>query len=66
MIAMANGGGVEALCLSRSDAPMSGRYTRATQTCAAWALNSHGAVDEPPDYGETARAAYAAEANSDK
>jgi hypothetical protein len=53
-------GPIEAYCLSE-DGPKRQRYVRANDRCPSWKLNSHGAVDEPPDYGETSRAAYAAE-----
>jgi len=68
MIARAGGGtdnprgDTEALCLG--DGPHAKKYTTAEQTCPAFARNTHGAVDEPPDYGETARAEYAADAAS--
>jgi hypothetical protein len=52
-----DGGPIEALCLS-SDGPKKQKYTRANAYCPSWRINSHGSVDEPPDYGETARAAY--------
>lgn len=58
MIAQAIGArGIEAMCLS-AGGPRGGGYTFATETCAAFAKNSHGAVDEPPNYGEAARAEY--------
>lgn len=66
MIARAGGGtdnprgDTEALCLA--DGPFKGKYTTAEMTCSAFARNTSGAVDEPPDYGETARDAYAREA----
>lgn len=55
-----DGGPIEALCLA-PDGPRKGRFTRATATCPKWAENTHGAWDEPPDYGETARAQYEAD-----
>jgi hypothetical protein len=55
-----DGGPIEALCLS-DDGPKAGQYTRATNGCPAWKINSHGSIDEPPNYGEKARAAYEAE-----
>jgi hypothetical protein len=54
--------GVEALCLSGTS-PHSRKLTNARASCTAWRENTHGAVDEPPDYGERARALYAAEEN---
>jgi hypothetical protein len=55
-----DGGPIEALCLS-GDSPKRQQYTRANYHCPSWKINSHGSVDEPPDCGETARAAYGAE-----
>jgi hypothetical protein len=66
MLAQAGGGtinprgDVEAMCLS--DGPRKGKYTTAETTCDAYAKNSHGAVDDPPNYGEESRAAYEREA----
>lgn len=61
MVARSHGGGpVEALCLA-NEGPRSGKYTTARTTCTSWASGHFGAVDDPPDYGEAARAAYAAE-----
>lgn len=37
---------------------MKGRYTTSRQACDAYARNNCGAVDEPPNYGEEARARY--------
>lgn len=62
MIAQAIGGrGVEALCLAGEASPMGGKYTTGQQTCAAWKSGHHGAVDDPPNYGEETRALYAQE-----
>lgn len=66
MVAQAMGGGpIEALCLSEEQYLVPGtpnrNFVRADFSCSHWKINSHGAVDEPPDYGETARAAYAEE-----
>lgn len=61
MVAQAWGAGpMEALCLS-GDGPHTSKYTTARITCHAWKSNHHGAVDSPPNYGEAACAAYAAE-----
>ncbi len=66
MLARAGGGtdnprgDVEAYCLN-ADGPESGNYKVATDTCGGWASGHHGAVDDPPDYGVHARAAYAAD-----
>jgi hypothetical protein len=60
MIAMVQAGEVVAMCLG-TDA-LKGRYTTERQTCGAFARNTHGAVDDPPDYGEEVRAMYAAQA----
>lgn len=62
MVAQSIGGAdVEALCLSPAG-PAKGRYVVGTQTCASFAKNTLGAVDDPPDYGESVRAAYAEQA----
>lgn len=62
MIAQSIGGrSVEALCLN-SAGPCSGKYVVETQTCDGFARNTFGAVDDPPDYGEEVRAAYAEQA----
>lgn len=62
MVAQSIGGrNVEALCLN-SAGPCSGKYMVATQVCDAYAKNTLGAVDDPPDYGEEVRAAYAEQA----
>lgn len=62
MIAQSIGGReVEALCLS-GDGPCGGKYMVASQVCSAFAKNSHGAVDDPPNYGEEVRPLYEAEA----
>lgn len=62
MIAQSIGGrDVEALCLIQGG-PASGKYMVGTQTCPEWAKNSHGAVDDPPNYGEATLAAYAEDA----
>jgi uncharacterized protein YjlB len=60
MIAEVQAGEVVAMCLGTGT--MKGRYTTALQTCGAYARNSWGAVDEPPNYGEEARAHYEEEA----
>jgi hypothetical protein len=57
--------GVEALCLS-SVSPHSRKFTKAHKSCPAWRENTHGAVDEPPDYGEMARALYDTEENTEQ
>lgn len=59
MIARCSGGDVEAMCLGRGT--MGRRYTTARQTCDHWKSGHLGAVDDPPNYGEATRAAYAAE-----
>ena len=56
MIAMAQAGETVAMCLGGGI--MNARYTSRRQTCDAFAKNTAGAVDEPPDYGEEARAEY--------
>jgi hypothetical protein len=62
MIAYSHGGGpVMALCLGEGG-PQKGKYKPPHGSCPGWKKKTeHGAVDEPPDYGETARAAYIAE-----
>lgn len=61
MVAQAiGGGGVQALCLS-GDGQLAGKYTYGHQTCAVWKSGHHGAVDDPPNYGEATRALYDAE-----
>jgi hypothetical protein len=61
MVARAIGGrGVEALCLGTGE--HAGKYTAAHQTCAAFAYDTAGRVDDPPNYGEETRAVYAAQA----
>jgi hypothetical protein len=54
-------GDTEAMCLAPAG-PNRQKYTTQTTTCAAFAVNSHGAVDEPPNYGEGVRAEYARQA----
>ena len=49
-----------AMCLA-DGGPQSSKYTHARQTCAAWKSGHHGAVDDPPNYGEEVRALYDAE-----
>ena len=64
MIARAVGGGpVEAMCLV-DGGPFSGKYVTERQRCNQWKSGHLGAVDDPPDYGEETRAAYAAEENA--
>jgi hypothetical protein len=58
-------GALEALCLSE-DGPLKGQYTTERMSCAAWKSGHHGAVDDPPDYGEQTRALYAAEDSTDR
>ena len=61
MIAKCEGGGsVEAMCLSNTS-PLTGKYTHAGRSCEAWESGHHGAVDDPPNYGEWAREQYARE-----
>jgi hypothetical protein len=61
MLAKAEGGGpAQAMCLNHAS-PNNGQYTIARITCAAWKSGHHGAVDEPPDYGEEVRALYEVE-----
>lgn len=61
MIAQSVGGGpVQAMCLSDTGT-LKRKYTAGWQKCEAWASGHHGAIDEPPDYGEEVRALYASE-----
>lgn len=57
MLARSLGGPVEAMCLS-ADGPHASKYTYNSVTCEAWKSGHHGAVDEPPNYGEETRALY--------
>jgi hypothetical protein len=57
--------GVEALCLSDTS-PHSGAYTRRMSAAPNGGKTLMAAVDEPPDYGETARALYTAEEGTDE
>jgi hypothetical protein len=60
MMGRAYGGGpVEALCLGSGK--YASKYTTERTTCDAWKSGHLGAVDDPLDYGETTRAAYARE-----
>lgn len=54
---MAEGGVVKALCLAAAG-PKTSTFVAGDDFCEAFARNSHGAVDDPPNYGEIARAAY--------
>lgn len=54
------GGPIEALCLS-GDGPLAGRFVKETSSCPAWKSGHFGAVDSPPNYGESVRASYEAE-----
>lgn len=51
------GRGTRAVCLS-PDGPRALQYTLASFRCDKYAKNYYGAVDSPPNYGKTARAAY--------
>ncbi len=46
MVAKAEGGRVQALCLSPTS-PRNGTYTHGRHTCPSWASGELGAVDEP-------------------
>ena len=69
MIARAGGGttnprgDTEALCLAKSG-HYAGRYTTAEMACDAFARDTAGKVDGPPNYGEEACEVYAAEARA--
>ncbi len=60
MIAMVQVGETVAMCLGSGT--MKGRYTTHRQICDRFAKNRHGAVDDPPNYGEETRALYAEDA----
>ena len=61
MVAQSVGcGPIEAICLS-GDGSLAGKYTTGRKTCSAWKSGHFGAVDDPPNYGEEARALYEAE-----
>lgn len=57
MVAMADEDGLKALCLNAAS-PKNGNYTTERMTCPEWKPNTLGAVDDPPDYGASVRAAY--------
>ncbi len=62
MIAQVIGGRpLEAICLA--EGPYSGKYVTERMTCPSWRSGWAGAVDDPPNYGEESRAAYAEEDN---
>lgn len=48
---------MESLCLA-SDGPYAGKYTTARVTCDFWESGHHGAIDDPPNYGEETRKLY--------
>ena len=62
MVAKSQGNSIVAMCLA--DGPLSGKYTRSSQACPSWKSGHLGAVDDPPNYGEETRAAYAVEENA--
>jgi hypothetical protein len=70
MVARAGGGtdnssgDTEALCLAPQGSPLKDVYTIGPQSCVAFAYNTAGSVDEPPDFGENARAIYADQATA--
>jgi hypothetical protein len=57
MLAQSFGNGVQAMCLA-PDGVASGKYMNAGATCDSWKSGHHGAVDDPPNYGEETRALY--------
>lgn len=65
MLARSYGGPVEAMCLSGTS-PFTGKYTTPGTTCDAWRSGHHGAVDEPPNYGEETRKLYEREEKPEK
>lgn len=50
-------GDTEAMCLAPVG-PNAQKYTTYATTCDAFAFNTAGAVDEPPDYGAAANESY--------
>lgn len=61
MLAQSRGGGnLEAMCLAENG-PYSNKYVIGRQSCVKWQSGHFGATDDPPDYGESVRAAYAEE-----
>ena len=61
MIAKFDGGpGVEAMCLA-SSGPKGSQYTFGSDWCGSWRSGHHGAIDDPPNYGEKTQALYRAE-----
>lgn len=60
MIAQVQGNGVTAMCLA-DEGGNKGRYTAGLMTCGSWKSGHLGAIDDPPNYGEETRAAYAEE-----
>jgi len=64
MVVQSIGGGpIEALCLT-DGGKYSGRYVTARMSCPAWWSDHFGKVDDPANYGERSRAAYAREGGS--
>lgn len=67
MLARAGGGttnprgDVEAMCLAAG--PNGGKYTTAGMTCPAFARDTAGKTDSPPNYGEEACAEYERQAS---
>lgn len=55
---------IEALCLGEGKHRR--RYTTGHMTCDGWKDDHFGKVDDPPDYGEAVRAAYAKEEQAAK
>ena len=60
MIAQSVGlGPIEALCLG--EGVYRRKYTTGRMTCDGWKDDRFGKIDDPPNYGELSRAAYAKE-----
>lgn len=57
MCAQVIDGQIEAVCLCQTSGK-TGKFVRANYNCPEWRSNDFGAVDSPPDYGETARIMY--------
>jgi hypothetical protein len=61
MLAKVENGVLRAMCLG-AGGPKHSTYTGELETCDAWKSGHHGAIDEPPDFGQIARVHYAEDA----
>ena len=48
------------MCLA-SSGPKGSQYTFGSDSCGSWRSGHHGAIDDPPNYGEKTQALYRAE-----